>query len=55
MTILSLADKKALILDNENSMARRLAVRVFDKPEPPIWMIFVPIFFVLFAPKRKTF
>lgn len=55
MTILSLADKKALILDNENSMARQLAVRVVDKPEPPIWMIFMPIFFVFFAPKVKEY
>lgn len=55
MTILSLADKKALILDNENTMAHQLAVRVVDKPEPPIWMIFVPIFFVFFAPKVKEY
>lgn len=55
MTILSLADKKGLILDNENSMAHRLAVRVVGKPEPPIWMIFMPIFFVFFASKVKEY
>ncbi|MEE4242516.1 MAG: NF038143 family protein [Desulfopila sp.] len=55
MTSLSLEEKKILILNNEETMAGQLAVRVLDKPQPPIWMILIPIFFVFFAAKMKQY
>ena len=47
--------KKKCILDHENALANKLALRVFDKPKPPLWMIFVPIFFVFFAQKMQQY
>jgi hypothetical protein len=47
--------KKQIILDYERQFARNLAVRVLDKPKPPLWMIFVPVFFVFFAQKMKRY
>jgi hypothetical protein len=55
MPPLSLEEKKELILDTETAVAKRLAVKVFDKPTPPIWMIFIPVFFVFFATKMKEY
>ncbi len=55
MTTLSLDEKKTLILTSEEDMAGQLAVRVLDKPQPPIWMILIPIFFVFFASKMKQY
>ncbi len=55
MTTLSLDEKKTLILTSEENMAGQLAVRVLDKPQPPIWMILIPIFFVFFASKMKQY
>jgi hypothetical protein len=55
MTTLSLDEKKTLILTSEENMAGQLAVRVIDKPQPPIWMILIPIFFVFFASKMKQY
>jgi hypothetical protein len=52
---LSLQAKKALIQDHEKTMAEQLALRVVDKPVPPIWMVFVPIFFVFFASKMTQY
>jgi cytochrome P450 len=48
-------EKKRLILDHERRMANELATRVLDKPKPPLWMIFVPVFFVFFAQKMKDY
>lgn len=47
--------KKQILLDYERQFARNLAVRVLDKPKPPLWMIFVPVFFVFFAQKMKRY
>ena len=47
--------KKRLILDHETRMARELALLVFDKPKPHLWMILLPIFFVFFAQKMKQY
>ena len=47
--------KKKCILDHERDLANKLALRVFDKPKPPLWMIFVPIFFVFFAQKMQQY
>lgn len=47
--------KTRLIADYERDMAGRLALRVLDKPKPPLWMIFVPVFFVFFAQKMRHY
>jgi hypothetical protein len=50
------ADQKKLhILEHESELAQRLAVQVLDKPRPPIWMIFIPIFFVFFVQKMNQY
>jgi hypothetical protein len=36
-------------------MAKALAAAVMDKPKPPLWMIFVPVFFVFFAQRMKQY
>lgn len=55
MTTLSLEEKKQQILEYEESLAHTLARQVVDKPEPPIWMILIPIFFVFHASKIKDY
>ncbi len=55
MNTLSLEEKKNLVLDNEEALARQMALRVLDKPSPPIWMIFIPVFFVFFAQKMNMY
>lgn len=53
---MSTADqKKQIILEYEKRFANNLAARVLDKPKPPLWMIFVPVFFVFFAQKMKQY
>lgn len=42
-------ERKQLILDQETRLAKRLARLVLERPTPPIWMIFIPIFFVFHA------
>ena len=44
----SLDKKKALILEHEELFAGRLAMSMIPKPEPQLWMILIPIFFVFF-------
>lgn len=48
-------EKKRRIFDHEEKMARLLALRVLDKPEPPIWASFVPMIFVFYAQKLKQY
>jgi hypothetical protein len=55
MNTLSLEEKKILVLDNEEALARQMALQVLDKPSPPIWMIFIPVFFVFFAQKMNQY
>lgn len=55
MPPLTLHQKRQLILDHETIMAEQLGVRVLDKPKPPLWMIFIPIFFVFFAQKMHQY
>lgn len=43
----ALDEKRDLILDHEERFARRLAARVVDVPEVHVWMILIPIIFVL--------
>jgi len=47
--------KKQHILEHESVLAHQLAAQVLDKPKPPIWMIFVPIFFVFFVQKMNQY
>lgn len=47
--------KKQIILEFEKKFANKLAACVLDKPKPPLWMIFVPVFFVFFAQKMKQY
>jgi hypothetical protein len=47
--------KRDLILGHEHAMAQRLAAKVLDKPKPPMWMIFIPVFFVFFAQKMGQY
>jgi hypothetical protein len=47
--------KRDLILDYEKALAQALASKVLDKPKPPLWMIFVPVFFVFFAQKMGQY
>lgn len=55
MNTLSLEEKKELVLDHEEALAKQMALRVLDKPSPPIWMIFIPVFFVFFAQKMNQY
>lgn len=55
MSELLIEDKRTKILEYEESMARKLAGQVIDKPVPPVWMILVPVFFVFHAWKIKQY
>lgn len=55
MTHHSIDTKKRLILDHEKELAAQLSALVIDKPKPPLWMIFIPIFFVFFAQKMSQY
>lgn len=55
MSATTLDDKLQLIMENERENARQLALLVIEKPVPPIWMIFIPIFFVFYAWKLKQY
>jgi hypothetical protein len=48
-------EKKQLILANETTMARQLALHVIEKPVPRVWMIFIPVFFVFYFWKLKEY
>lgn len=45
--------KIRLILDHESSMAFKLALLVIDRPNPPFWMTFVPMFLVFLNQKFR--
>lgn len=55
MTSPSLEEKRRHIFDHEQKMARLLALRVLDKPEPPLWASFIPMIFVFYAQKLKQY
>ncbi|NLV97222.1 MAG: hypothetical protein GX043_07780 [Desulfovibrionales bacterium] len=44
-----------MILDHERDLAKRLACKVLDKPKPPLWMIFLPVFFIFFVQKMTQY
>lgn len=51
----TMQEKKQQILAYEESLARRLARLVIDKPVPPAWMILIPVFFVFYAWKIREY
>ncbi|HCU69125.1 MAG TPA: hypothetical protein DGF30_07845 [Desulfomicrobium sp.] len=55
MTTHLIDTKKRLILEHEKELAAQLSTLVIDKPKPPLWMIFIPIFFVFFAQKMSQY
>lgn len=55
MTALDREEKIRLILDHERKMAHGLALLVMDKPDPPFWMTFVPMFLVFLSQKFKQY
>lgn len=55
MTHHSIDTKIRLILEHEKELAAQLSTLVIDKPKPPLWMIFIPIFFVFFAQKMSQY
>lgn len=55
MSIKNVDQKRQQILDHESKLANQLALQVLEKPKPPIWMIFVPIFFVFFVQKMNQY
>lgn len=50
-----LAEKRLLLAEYEESIARQLAGNVMEKPTPPIWMILIPVFFVFYAWKLSDY
>lgn len=51
----SINDRKKMILDHERAQATLLATMVLEKPKPPLWMIFVPVFFLFFVQKMNQY
>lgn len=55
MTDLSREEKIRLIRDHERKMAHSLAILVMDRPNPPFWMTFVPMFLVFLTQKFRQY
>lgn len=55
MSFIDNDEKAQLILASETDIARQLALHVIEKPVPRVWMIFIPILFVLYFSKIKQF
>ena len=55
MTGLSSEDKIRLIREHESGMAHKLALLVLDRPNPPFWMTFVPMFLVFLNQKFRQY
>ena len=53
--MLDLQEKVKGILDTEEVFAKRLALKVIDKPKLSIWMILIPIIFVHFFYRFQKF
>jgi hypothetical protein len=48
-------EKLRLIRDHERKLAHSLALLVMDKPSPPFWMTFVPMFLVFLTQKFRQY
>lgn len=55
MTDLSREEKIRLIREHESVMAHKLALLVLDRPNPPFWMTFVPMFLVFLNQKFRQY
>ena len=55
MKMLTLLNKKELILHSEEQFANAIAAKVIDKPILSLWMILIPVFFVFYFYKLKQF
>lgn len=55
MTALARQEKLRLIRDHERKLAHSLALLVMDKPSPPFWMTFVPMFLVFLTQKFRQY
>ncbi len=55
MTASYTEERKNLILSRETKRARQLAFHVIEKPQPRVWMIFIPVFFVFYFWKLKQY
>ncbi len=53
--MLTLLEKKELILNYEEKFANAIAAKVIDKPILSLWMILIPVFFVFYFYKLKQF
>jgi len=53
--MLTLVEKKELILQHEIKFANTIATEVIDKPILSLWMILIPVFFVFYFYKLKQF
>ena len=47
--------KEQFLLIHETKMARLLALRVIDRPDPPFWANFLPLVFVFHVQKLKEY
>ena len=50
-----LAEKKMVILEHERQLANAVSAAVIQKPVLSIWLILIPIFFVYYFYKLKTY
>lgn len=55
LTTLSDQEKQLLVDEQETRLARRLALRVIERPEPPFWVGFLPMGLVFYAQKLKRY
>lgn len=53
--MVDMAAKREVLIEYERAMARKLALDIFDRPRPQIWMILVPIFLVFFMQKVREY
>jgi len=48
-------EKYSSILENEKDLTSYVAGRVIEKPQPALWMIVIPVFFVFFFFQFKRY
>ena len=50
-----LQEKYSFILENERALTSHVAGEAIDKPQPALWMILIPVFFVFFFFQFKRY
>jgi len=53
--VAELAEKKKIILEHEKKLANAVSAAVIQKPVLSIWLILIPIFFVYYFYRLKTY